>query len=92
MTPRLALIPGGPGTVRKHLLSSPLRVWVVGLLLVPWTAGGCRPAQVPDGPGRDLVALDRLLRLMAQRLALMHDVARWKWNARQPVRLVFCTS
>jgi chorismate mutase len=53
--------------------------------LVPLTASGCRPADVPDRPGRDLVAVDRLLHLMAQRLALMHDVARWKWNTRQPV-------
>jgi chorismate mutase-like protein len=85
MTHRLALIPGGTGTVRKHLLSPPLGAWVVGLLMVALTVGGCRPADVPDRPGRDLAALDRLLRLMAQRLALMHDVARWKWNARQPV-------
>jgi chorismate mutase len=40
---------------------------------------------VPVAPRRDLVALDRLLRLMGQRLALMHDVARWKWNAGQPI-------
>jgi chorismate mutase-like protein len=85
MTHRLALIPGGTGTVRKHLLSSLLPLSVVGLLLVPLTTGGCRPADVPDRPGRDLVALDGLLRLMEKRLALMHDVARWKWNAGKPI-------
>ena len=36
-------------------------------------------------PRRDLATLDRLLRLMQQRLALMHEVARWKWNAGQPI-------
>jgi chorismate mutase len=40
---------------------------------------------VPVAPRRDLATLDRLLRLMGQRLALMHTVARWKWNAGQPV-------
>jgi chorismate mutase-like protein len=34
---------------------------------------------------RDLADLDQLLRLMEQRLALMHDVARWKWNAGKPI-------
>jgi chorismate mutase len=57
----------------------------VGLLLVPLAAGGCRPAAVPGETRRDLAHLDRLLRLMRQRLALMHDVARWKWNAGQPI-------
>jgi chorismate mutase-like protein len=70
--------------VRKHPLSPPLRVGVVGLLLA-LGAGGCRPADVPDGPRRDLANLDRLLRLMGQRPALMHEVARWKWNAGQPI-------
>jgi chorismate mutase len=74
----------GSDTVRSHLLSPPLRIGVVGLLLA-LTASGCRPADVPDGPRRDLTTLDRLLRLMERRLALMHEVARWKWNAGQPI-------
>ena len=37
-------------------------------------------------PRPDLATLDRLLGLMQQRLTLMHEVARWKWNAGQPVR------
>src|SRR5262245_12059859 len=37
-------------------------------------------------PWPDLAILDRLLGLMQQRLTLMHEVARWKWNAGQPVR------
>jgi chorismate mutase-like protein len=71
--------------VRKHLLSPPLRLCAVGLLMVPLASGGCRPADLPDGPRRDLADLERLLRLIEQRLALMHDVARWKWNAGQPI-------
>jgi acetolactate decarboxylase len=43
------------------------------------------PAAMPAAPGRDLADLDRLLRLLEKRLALMHEVARWKWNAGQPI-------
>jgi chorismate mutase len=57
----------------------------VGLLLVALTASDCRPEDVPVAPRPDLADLDRLLRLMDQRLALMHKIARWKWNAGQPV-------
>jgi chorismate mutase-like protein len=57
----------------------------VGLLQASLAASGCRPADVPVAPRRDLATLDRLLRLMGQRLALMHEVARWKWNAGQPI-------
>jgi chorismate mutase-like protein len=71
--------------VRKHLLSPPLRVCVAGLLQASLAANGCRPADVPVAPRRDLADLDRLLRLMEQRLTLMHAVARWKWNAGQPI-------
>jgi chorismate mutase len=58
----------------------------VGLLLASVVASGCRPADMPATPRPDLAALDRLLRLMGQRLTLMHEVARWKWNAGQPIR------
>ncbi len=78
----------GSWTSQAALNSSgpcPLRMCVVGLLLVSLTASGCRPADVPVAPRRDLADLDRLLRLMEQRLALMHDVARWKWNAGKPI-------
>ena len=71
--------------MRNYFLSSPLRVCVVGPLLAWLAASGCRPAGVPVAPRRDLAALDRLLRFMQQRLTLMHEVARWKWNAGQPV-------
>jgi chorismate mutase len=75
----------GSDTVGKHLPSPPLRVCVVGLLPVSLVASRCRPADVTVAPRRDLADLDRLLRLMEQRLALMHDVARWKWDAGQPI-------
>src|SRR5215472_13953996 len=75
----------GSYTVRNYLLSSPVRVCVVGLLLASLAASGCRPAGVPVAPRPDLATLDRLLGLMQQRLTLMHEVARWKWNAGQPV-------
>ena len=71
--------------MRNYLLSSPLRVCVVGPLLASLAASGCRPAGVPVAPRPDLATLDRLLGLMQQRLTLMHEVARWKWNAGQPV-------
>ena len=76
----------GSYTVRNYLLSSPLRVCVVGPLLASLAASGCRPAGVRVAPRPDLATLDRLLGLMQQRLTLMHEVARWKWNAGQPVR------
>jgi chorismate mutase len=75
----------GSNSVRKCFLSPPRRVWVVGLLLVSLAASGCRPADVPVTPRPDLADLDRLLHLMERRLALMHDVARWKWNAGKPI-------
>ena len=71
--------------VRKYLLSWIIPVCVVGLLLTALTADSRRRVEVPDRPGRDQAAVDRLLRLMAQRLMLMHDVARWKWNAHRPI-------
>jgi chorismate mutase-like protein len=85
MTHLLAAIPGVIGTVRKRLLSRPLCVFAVALLLMALAASGCRPADVPDGPRRELATLDRVLRLIEQRLTLMHDVARWKWNTGQPI-------
>src|SRR5260370_28808121 len=75
----------GSDTVRKRLLSPPLGGCVVGLLLVSLAVSGCRPADVTVAPRRDLADLDLLLRLMGKRLALMHEVARSKWNAGKPV-------
>jgi chorismate mutase-like protein len=50
--------------------------------------GGSPPATptAADGPADAAPpAAERLLRLMRDRLALMHDVARTKWNANRPV-------
>ena len=67
------------------ILSASHRVWVFGLQRAPLAAGGCRPANAPEDPRPNLADLDRLLRLMQQRLTLMHDVARWKWHAGKPI-------
>jgi chorismate mutase-like protein len=50
--------------------------------------GGSPPAPptVPDSPASAAPPeVEQLLRLMGDRLALMHDVARTKWNANRPV-------
>jgi chorismate mutase-like protein len=45
------------------------------------------PSPVADGPASAASPeVEHLLRLMRDRLALMHDVARSKWNANRPVR------
>src|SRR5262249_42876403 len=44
-----------------------------------------RTGEAPVASRRDPADLDFLLRLMGQRLTLMHEVARSKWNAGQPV-------
>ncbi|MBV8558388.1 MAG: gamma subclass chorismate mutase AroQ [Planctomycetaceae bacterium] len=71
--------------MRKYLLSPALGACVVGLLRGSLAASGCRPADAPVAPRRDLADLDRLLRLMERRLALTHEVARWKWDAGKPI-------
>jgi chorismate mutase len=58
---------------------------VAGLLLVSLLASGCRHADAPNAQQHEIANLDHLLRLMGRRLALMHDVARWKWNAGKPI-------
>jgi chorismate mutase len=42
------------------------------------------PASSTSTPA-DTKAVDRLLTLMGDRLALMHDVAKWKWNHKIPI-------
>jgi chorismate mutase len=71
------------------------RLWFVVLclcLVVPVGCGTHPPTaeQIPTArqrPGTaDVEAVaDELLELMRQRLLLMHDVARWKWNAGKPI-------
>lgn len=54
-------------------------------------ASGTNPSKTAEPhaaatPDRDAPpAADRLLALMRERLLVMHDVARWKWNAKRPI-------
>jgi chorismate mutase len=49
------------------------------ILLLPLTALAYLPLSATALP------IDHLLRVMASRLALQHDVARWKWHAKRPI-------
>jgi chorismate mutase len=40
---------------------------------------------VADGGRVDSAHIDRFLTLMQQRLAVMHDVAKWKWNEKKSI-------
>jgi chorismate mutase-like protein len=71
--------------MRKNLLRAQIHVCVVVLPLVSMAANGCRPADEPVAPRRELANLEQLLRVMKQRLVLMHDVARRKWNTSRPI-------
>ena len=65
----------------------PYSVVVAALMILVASCGG--PASAPptaaDGPEPVPPVVERLLRLMRDRLILMHDVARTKWNAHRPV-------
>lgn len=50
------------------------------MFLVVLLLGGCQAKPAPA----DSAALEQLLKLMQQRLLMMHDVARAKWNAKLP--------
>jgi chorismate mutase len=58
---------------------------LVWLLVLPL---GCRPpvqqATEDHLAPEAQAAVERVLHLMRQRLLVMHDVARWKWNGQQP--------
>lgn len=43
------------------------------------------PAALTTDPAQGDAALDELLGLMRERLLLMHDVAKWKWNEGKPI-------
>jgi chorismate mutase len=49
------------------------------------SANTCVLAQAGAQPPRVDPAIDNLLELMKQRMLLMHDVARTKWNAKTPL-------
>jgi chorismate mutase len=51
----------------------------------PQPAAPPMPARASVPSTRSDAAVDELLDLMRQRLNLMHDVARWKWNERKPI-------
>ena len=60
------------------------RLLLVFVLAVALT--GCRREATPaETPTEALAAVDRVLELVRDRLALMPDVARIKWNAGRPV-------
>ena len=61
---------------RASIVASP----IFGILLACLLATGCFRAPPPEYP-----AHDTLLRLMNERLALMTDVARWKWNTKTAI-------
>jgi chorismate mutase len=71
--------------VRKEFARWQLRLCVLGLAIALLPVVGCRSASLPEGQPADLANLNHVLQLMHQRLELMHDVARWKWNAGKPI-------
>jgi chorismate mutase len=58
-----------------------LRLSVIFVAVVFLASSGCRWRAAPPANAD----VDQLLGLMQQRLNLMHDVARWKWNAKQAI-------
>jgi chorismate mutase-like protein len=62
---------------------SSTKLGTIALLLALTTSPGCRPAatSLPSPSPEAVAATEELLALIARRLGLMHDVARWKWNA-----------
>ena len=82
---------------RKVLLKPPLSLRAARCAVVLLVLTGCGPpgsAPIPTSPattapvspaGEPPPAVRRLLHLMRDRLALMHDVARSKWNSKRPV-------
>ncbi len=70
----------------QYFSVSPRRVAALTACVLALVATGLCSAADVGAPARgDLAKLDHLLQLMKQRLTLMHDVARWKWNANQPI-------
>lgn len=57
--------------------------------LYPCLLLGCSPPSSPTPEdalsAQTDAAVDRVLRLMRQRLVIMHDIARWKWNGQRPI-------
>jgi chorismate mutase len=72
-----------------HHFPYPKRHWLAVVCAGLLFTSGCSPASssaratyaTPEAEAE----VGRLLELMHQRLLIMHDVARWKWNARAPI-------
>jgi chorismate mutase len=64
-----------------------MRRIILPVLLCLLAVPACHRAPVPPAPTKTgpETAFDGLLGLMQSRLAVMHDVARWKWAARAPI-------
>ncbi len=74
----------------SHILPRLLLIVFVGLTSVgceksPGPATGSAIATSADNPDAVMQRVDAVLDLMRARLALMQDVARWKWNSGKPV-------
>jgi chorismate mutase len=71
-------------TLQRHLALLP------GLCLLALAGCESRPPAAPSSraasAGNGHLTFDRLLRRMRQRLDLMHDVARFKWNTQRPIQ------
>lgn len=78
---------------RLRKTSVPVRICAAFLLVLGCArqppsgsvALGEEPAAQPAHETTAQDALDHLLQLMRRRLLLMHEVARWKWNAQTPI-------
>lgn len=60
-------------------------VAISGLLVLSWRILGDRNSLNINREIQSETALDELLDVMRQRLLVMHEVARWKWNEGTPV-------
>ena len=74
----------GPLSWRQRLLAALCAAALGGC----WSSQPAAPPTAPAGPDTlagGETAVDDLVDLMRQRLLLMHDVARWKWNEAKPI-------
>jgi chorismate mutase len=58
--------------------------WLLLSAIVGCAPNAGEPKPSPAATENDAAA-DALLQLMRERLLLMHDVARWKWNTKKPI-------
>jgi chorismate mutase len=60
-------------------------VTLVGCWSSPPVGDPAPPATTRSGQAQAKNTLDKLLVLMRERLLVMHEVAKWKWNAGKPI-------